>query len=681
MSSKTKHESLGYKASLIFALTSVIPILLFIYVLNGYNLLESSDVRMIFGISVIIALLGFVFFRQMVKQISDLTEEFLKLESGEITELNLVDAPQELSEMARIAESFRHILEELKANTKELENLIFKLGTLSELTELVARIPNIQDVLQVVLGRAMTTVQARIGSIMLLDARSQTLQIAAAQGLTEEVVRATTLRLGEGIAGKVAQTGEPMLVADVEHDDRTSKSNDPKYETSSFICMPLRVQDRIIGVLNLAKKGNQTSFSESDLKFINTLLSHIGFAVENARLLKEAREAARQLQHIVEEKTLQLDQTQQQVLQAAKLSAIGQLVAGVAHELNNPLTTVMGYSQLLASKVPDDLQRDIEKIFTEAQRAAKIVQNLLSFSRQQPPEKRLCDVNEILRKVADLCAAEARVSHTELVMDLSEAAPAILVDAHQIQQVLLNVMNNSLQELAEKDGLHRITVRSRLEEDRLQVEIADTGGGISAENMERIFNPFFTTKEKGKGTGLGLSISYGIVQAHGGTIYARNNGEGGASFFVELPLLTGQPQLSEGEQPAAPAEKSGAARILVVEEEENINELISVILKREGYRVDAVYAGDHGLKKLREGDYDLVIFDLWATAVPGRQLYETLKAEKPHLCNRIIFSTGEIINEATQAFLQEAGCVVLQKPFTKEVLVRLVDQEWQRAAC
>ena len=246
-----------------------------------------------------------------------------------------------------------------------------------------------------------------------------------------------------------------------------------------------------------------------------------------------------------------------------------------------------------------------------------------------------------------------------------------------IYLICMNLMNNSLQELAEKDGLRRITVSSRLEEDRLQVEIADTGGGISAENMERIFNPFFTTKEKGKGTGLGLSISYGIVQAHGGTIYARNNGEGGASLIVELPLLTEAPQLAEGKQPAVTAEKSGAGRILVVEEEENINELISVILNREGYRVDAVYAGDHGLKKLREGDYDLVIFDLWAAGVPGRQLYETLKAEKPHLCNRIIFSAGEIINDATQAFLEESGCLVLQKPFTKEVLVRLVDQVWQ----
>src|SRR5262249_32635818 len=151
-------------------------------------------------------------------------------------------------------------------STSELENLVYKLTTLSEVTELVSRIPDIKEVLQLVLHRAMTAVQSRIGSIMLLDDPTQTLRIAAAEGLEDTIVVGTTVRVGEGIAGKVIQTGEPVLVEDVEHDKRFNKTNDPKYDTSSFICMPLRAQERIIGVLNLSKKSGQKSFSELDLK-------------------------------------------------------------------------------------------------------------------------------------------------------------------------------------------------------------------------------------------------------------------------------------------------------------------------------------------------------------------------------------------------------------------------------
>jgi GAF domain-containing protein len=169
------------------------------------------------------------------------------------------------TEMARIAEAFNKILSELKANTSELESLVYKLSTLSEVTELVSRIPDIKEVLQVVLQRAMTAVHAKIGSIMLLDPQTQTLRIAAAEGLEDTVVVGTIIRVGEGIAGKVAQTGEPILVEDVEHDERFSKVNDPKYDTSSCICLPLRAQDHIIGVLNLSKKSGQNPVSRIPL--------------------------------------------------------------------------------------------------------------------------------------------------------------------------------------------------------------------------------------------------------------------------------------------------------------------------------------------------------------------------------------------------------------------------------
>jgi putative methionine-R-sulfoxide reductase with GAF domain len=266
-------QTLRYKAAIIFALTSLLPLLLFLYVLDQKDLIQDTDAAGALALSILIAILGFALFQQTVRSISRVANEFVRLEHGEIEELGEHQATHEFAEMARIAESFTKILVELKANTSELENLVYKLSTLSEVTELVSRIPDIKEVLQLVMHRAMMAVHAKIGSIMLLDPQTQTLRIAAAEGLEDAVVVGTTIRAGEGIAGKVAQTGEPVLVEDIERDERFGKVNDPKYDTSSFICLPLRAQDRIIGVLNLSRKSGQKSFGELDLKFLSTLLA------------------------------------------------------------------------------------------------------------------------------------------------------------------------------------------------------------------------------------------------------------------------------------------------------------------------------------------------------------------------------------------------------------------------
>lgn len=337
-------KTFRYVSALIFGLTSVLPLLLFLFVLEEYGLIQESKVMITLGMSVLIAVLGFVFFARIIKHINLLVHRFQEAERGKIDEIKEQEVPQEFTEMARIVEAFNKTLTELKAHTKELENMVNKLTTLSEMTEMVSRIPNIQEILQIVLHRTMSAVNAKIGSIMLLDDQKQTLSIAAAEGLEKSVIDKTTINLGEGIAGKVAQTGEPVLVEDVEQDARFMKANDPKYETSSFICLPLRTRSKVMGVLNLSKRGDKKSFSQSDLNFLHTLLGHIGFALENARLLKDAKEAANKLRQVIDQQKRQLTAAQQQTIQSLKLSALGQLLAGVAHELNNPLTIVMGRS-------------------------------------------------------------------------------------------------------------------------------------------------------------------------------------------------------------------------------------------------------------------------------------------------------------------------------------------------
>jgi signal transduction histidine kinase/ActR/RegA family two-component response regulator len=594
------------------------------------------------------------------------------VEQGELADLGKEQETAELSEMARIADAFNRTLGELKDHTRELEGLVNKLSTLSEMTELVSRIPDIKEVLQLVLKRTMAAVNAKIGSIMILDDDSQTLRIAAAQGLDDSVISNTTVRVGEEIAGKVVQTGEPVLVENLEEDARFHKANHPKYETSSFISMPLRAHWRILGVLNLAKKGDKRAFSESDMNFLTTLLGHIGFALQNAKLLQQAKDSATRLQQAYDQQTQQLDQARQQVIRSDKLSALGQLIAGVAHELNNPLTTVIGRTEIMLGQTEDEKTvRDLEQILTQGQRAAKVVKNLLSFARETSPEKQLSDINEILNNALEILEYDFRVSNIEVKAQLDPELPQTMADANQMQQVFVNIINNAQQAMKEKDKPGRLTVQTMRHADRLRVEFTDTGPGIPLIQQEHILEPFYTTKSESKGTGLGLSISYGIVRAHGGNIAFRSSEGEGSTFVVDLPVVEEPTAPSVEETHEIDLAKLDIQKVLVIDDEESINELITEILTGEGCEVVNVTNGELALEKIAAEVYDLIVCDLRMPGMDGTEVYNQVEQTKSELAGRFLFLTGDISDE-TREFLERTAKPHLMKPFTREIFMTAV---------
>jgi signal transduction histidine kinase/ActR/RegA family two-component response regulator len=631
-------------------------------------------VLVILGMTLILAVLGFLFFLRVVRQLNILVRNFARVERGELAELGKEQETAELSEMARIADAFNRTLGELKDHTRELEGLVNKLSTLSEMTELVSRIPDINEVLQLVLKRTMAAVNAKIGSIMILDDESQTLRIAAAQGLDDSVISNTTIRVGEEIAGKVVQTGEPVLVENLEKDARFHKANDPKYETSSFISMPLRAHWRILGVLNLAKKGDKRAFSESDMNFLTTLLGHIGFALHNARLLQQAKDSAIRLQQAYNQQSQQLDQARQQVIQSDKLSALGQLIAGVAHELNNPLTTVIGRAEIMLGQTEDEKTvRNLEQILTQGQRAAKIVKNLLSFARETSPEKQLSDINKILNNVLEIMEYDFRVSNIEVKAQLDPELPQTMADANQMQQVFVNIVNNAQQAMKEKDKPGGLTVRTTHHADRLRVEFTDTGPGIPLDQQEHILEPFYTTKSESKGTGLGLSISYGIVKAHGGNIEFRSSEGEGSTFVVDLPIVEEPTAPSVEETHEIDLAKLDIQKVLVIDDEEGINELITEILTGEGCEVVTVTNGELALEKIEAEVYDLIVCDLRMPGMDGTEVYNQVEQTKPELAGRFLFLTGDISDE-TREFLERMAKPHLMKPFTRETFMEAVER-------
>src|SRR2546426_1033954 len=357
---------------------------------------------------------------------------------------------------------------------------------------------------------------------------------------------------------------------------------------------------------------------------------------------------------------------QEQLIQSEKMSAIGQLVSGVAHELNNPLAGISAFAQLLLTekRFPPDQRTAAEMIYAEARRASRIVQNLLTFARQHKPERTPTAVNQVLDDTLELRGYELRVRGIEVTRDYDEQIPETMADAHQLQQVFLNLVTNAEQAMEKSPReSQRLIVRTRRTGAVIRIEVEDTGPGIPPNLLERIFNPFFTTKPTGSGTGLGLSISLGIVREHEGRIWAENPPQTGARFVVEIPITEPRPF---GEHASiAPAQPVGndRLRVLVVDDEASVRVSLQRYLAGKGHEVETTASGEDALVRLKSSKYDAVIVDMRMPDLSGEQLFERLRSNDPAHAERVIFTTGDLVNDQMRRFLDGTGRPCVPKPF------------------
>ena len=364
-----------------------------------------------------------------------------------------------------------------------------------------------------------------------------------------------------------------------------------------------------------------------------------------------------------------------QMLQAEKMAALGQTISGVAHELNNPLATILSWSERLAERNVDEKTRQgLEVILGEAERAARIVRNLLTFARKRQTTRAMVDLNQVVRETLALRAYEQRVSNIEVVPALASGLPEVFVDGHQIKQVLLNLIINAEQACLGARGRGTIVVRTMHDSDRgsALLEVNDDGPGVPEERQGKVFDPFFTTKEVGQGTGLGLTVAYAIAREHGGRIWLESKGGHGASFFVELPI-SGQhlnPPAARAAQQPISLEAFQGLRVLVVEDEPALAQAVAEALTDAGFKVDRASDGEEGLTRLTEANYDLIVCDLKMPRIDGMQFYRAMAAATPALARRVIFVTGDVAGTDAERFLEETGCRWLSKPFRLGDLLR-----------
>jgi two-component system NtrC family sensor kinase len=370
---------------------------------------------------------------------------------------------------------------------------------------------------------------------------------------------------------------------------------------------------------------------------------------------------------------------EQQLIQSEKLSAIGQLVAGVAHELNNPLTSISGYAQLLLrdQRIVDETRQDIEQIHAQAERAGKIVQNLLIFAREHKPERSAIAVNDVVRSALALQNYQLRVDNIGVALDLSADLPMTTADSHQLQQVFLNLITNARHAMAEKGGRGTLTLRTSLTSDdaseSVLVEIGDTGVGIPERDLQKIFNPFFTTKPVGQGTGLGLSICFGIVKEHDGQIWAESQLGVGTRVYVSLPVRTlNSAAAMPSAMDAQPDETAQPLHVLVVDDEEPVVRLMARLLHDIGHQATLVTSGEAALDAIGRETFDLILCDVKMPGLNGFELASAIREHDPALAERVIFMTGDTLSPATRTQLEQSGNLFLPKPFAIEQLEAVV---------
>jgi PAS domain S-box-containing protein len=358
--------------------------------------------------------------------------------------------------------------------------------------------------------------------------------------------------------------------------------------------------------------------------------------------------------------------------QREKLAALGSLLAGVAHELNNPLSVVVARAAILEERDDPSTREAASKIRAAAERCARIVRTFLAMARQQQPERVPVTISEVVGAALDLTAYALKTSGIEVTLDLAEHVPPVLADADQLHQVFMNLIINAQQALQDQSRRRKLTLTSRFDPvaNAIRICVADNGPGIPEAVRSRIFEPYFTTKPLGKGTGVGLAVCLGIVEAHGGTLTV-GGGEGlGTIFTIVLPA--GNLDESDAEEGQPRKVKVGQRSALVVDDEVGVRETLAEILRSSGHRVVVSGSGREALERMSEERFDVVLTDIRMPDLDGRALYREIERRWPERAARVVFVSGDTLTSTLRVFAEESGRPVIEKPFLPSEVRRVV---------
>jgi PAS domain S-box-containing protein len=435
----------------------------------------------------------------------------------------------------------------------------------------------------------------------------------------------------------------------------------------SWMWVVLWRKEKILGVLAASSREART-FNRSEESVLIAVGRQLATTIEKIQLYHETRRAYEDLRR-----------TQEQLLQSEKMSAVGQLISGVAHELNNPLTAILGYTQLLESEALDPRVRDfILKLHKQAQRTHKIVQNLLSFARQHKPRRIHVDLRNVMEEAIALRDYDLKINNVAVEREFDAVVPLVVADPHQLEQVYLNIINNAADAIMENGRSGRLRIRLYSNNGHIISEFHDSGAGIK--DPKHVFDPFYTTKGVGKGTGLGLSICYGIVKEHGGEISAHNHPGGGAVLTVRIPAAAGEPPMSESDRIVARRQSSLQGHVLLVDDEEAVLDFEREVLAAAGLTVTTATNGAAAVEHLAKSQFDAIFLD---SKIPGdwssEDVYREIEHEWPDLLGRTVLVLSNLSDPSVREFVNATRVVCLVKPFEVPELLAVARRVIRRA--
>jgi len=557
---------------------------------------------------------------------------------------------------------------EKKRSEDEMRRRNRELNALNAMAVIATQSFDLDEILNLTLRQVISLFGAETGSVYLAGEPEGTYRRRAGWGPRSEArVRMAEVVFPEGFGDLVMRSRAEVITQDfLPHLPPAVVEFACADRLPYWIWVVLWSKDKPIGIMGIASKEDR-HYSSNDENLMVAISRQLATTIEKVQLYEETCRAYEDLRR-----------TQEQLLQSEKMSAVGQLISGVAHELNNPLTAILGYAQLLEGAGLDRRSADyVRKLFKQAQRTHRVVQNLLSFARQRKPQKQEVDLRKVLEESLTLREYDLKVNNVSLEREIPDDLPSVVADPHQLEQVFLNIVNNALDAMVEGSGSGVLKVRVSHKDAYVCVEFDDSGPGIKDPN--RIFDPFYTTKSVGKGTGLGLSICYGIVKEHGGEIVARNREGGGATIEVRL-LASETPATPE---PAASARRESVltGRVLLVEDEEAVLEFERDVLVGAGAEVITSMSIDDTQERLRSGSFDVIVMN---GRMPGgcsaREMYDWIADHCPGLEKSLLLTFSTVTDQQTRSFLQEHNVPSLAKPFEVADLISQVRSLSQREA-
>jgi signal transduction histidine kinase len=530
----------------IFSCLTAIPFVVFAFIYFRIGTFNTALSASLIILALVLVLEGFIVFRRMAEHIEQLSSAITRAEKGTLKDIQKIGDTREL---IIIADAFNRTLTKLENTAKELGVKAVQASTLNEVREIVSKTIHMEEIARLILERAVNVVASQAGYMAVRRGRSQNLHIAAISGIDDNIREGLRLDADKTLAGRVVQEKIPILIEDIEQEDEMKRLNVPDMKLARLLFLPILAKRSIIGALVLGRDRDQPPYKDEEVQFLQTLLQQVAFNFENAMLYEEIQQSNRELKIAFDSQKM----AQDHLLTSARMAAFGELSIKFAHELNNPLTGILGYADLILGTEMDDRERmeHTEEIRRQAIRAGQITRSLLDFAGNKRGSGERAGLNAILQKALLPAKARIRDAGIRLDLQLNEELSYVDVDQAMMEQLFFHLVSNAMNAVT---GVYKlpagikeggsgigaeqplISIETGRRGDNIYVSFKDNGPGISPEDIPRIFDPFFSTQEKVSQVGLGLWICHMMITAYGGRIRVDSEIGKGSLFTVEFPV-------------------------------------------------------------------------------------------------------------------------------------------------